>query len=240
MNNQIFTSKNKVSDFVNNNPDHAIDIFNNLGIDFCCGGGKSLKLACEEKNLNHSQVLDDLNANSENTGEVDSGAWSQLGLTDLVNHIETTHHKFLHDTLPQLTDSMTKVLAAHGKKHPELFELEKTIGILRDDLEPHMMKEENVLFPMIKSLEGSLANGGSPCGSIANPIRVMVMEHDNVAQVLKKLNALTNSYSPPQDACETYKYLYKKLMEVESDTHLHIHKENNALFPQALEKIAQS
>jgi len=238
MNNQNFTSQNKVSEFVNKNPHHAIEVFNNLGIDFCCRGAKTLKLACEEKELDHKQVLNDLNAYSENSEEANKGDWTQLGLTELIDHIETTHHKYLKDNLPQLTEAMAKVVAAHGKNHPELIELEETIRYLREDLEPHMLKEEKALFPMVKSLHGDRENGMSLCGSVANPIRVMMTEHDNVATLLNKIHALTNSYSPPEDACETYKFLYKKLKEMEADIHLHVHKENNLLFPQALGKIA--
>ena len=238
MSNQSLTSENKVSDFVNKYQDHAIEIFNKSGIDFCCGGAKTLKVACEEKTLNHDQILNDLISHSEKPSKTDLKDWAQLSLTDLVNHIETIHHRYLDEALPKLTESMAKVLSAHGKNHPELLELEKNIEALRFDLEPHMMKEEQVLFHMIKDLEGSTANGGCPCDSLENPIKRMIQEHDSVAEILQKINAVTNNYSPPEDACETYKYLFKKLKEVESDTHLHVHKENNLLFPKALNEVA--
>jgi regulator of cell morphogenesis and NO signaling len=238
MNGQNLTSQNKVSDFVNKYQDHAIDVFYKAGIDFCCGGGNSLETACKEKGLDQQKIFNELEDLPEKSSDSGFEDWTQFSLTELIDHIESVHHKFLDDALPQLTDLMTKVLSAHGKNHPELFDLEKAIADLDYDLEPHLMKEERVLFQMIKDLEGSITNGGCPCDSIENPIKVMIQEHDAVAEILQRITKLTNNYSPPEDACETYKLLFKKLKEVEADTHLHIHKENNLLFPKALNEVA--
>jgi regulator of cell morphogenesis and NO signaling len=238
MNDKFLTNQNKVSDFVNQYKDHAVQIFYKTGIDFCCGGAQSLATACDEKNLDQNKVLKELTNIAEKSNDSAIEDWTQFTLAELIDHIEAVHHKFLDVALPQLTDLITKVLSAHGKNHPELKELEKAIADLNYDLEPHLMKEERVLFQMIKDLEGSLANGGCPCDSIENPIRVMLQEHDAVAVILQRINTVTNNFSPPDDACETYKLLFKKLKEVESDTHLHIHKENNLLFPKALKEVA--
>ena len=196
------------------------------------------RLKEKEKDLDKEKILNELKNLPEKLNDSGFEDWTQLSLTELIDHIESKHHKFLDDALPQLTELMTKVLSAHGKNHTELYELEKAIADLNFDLEPHLMKEERVLFQMIKDLEGSLANGGCPCDSIENPIRVMIQEHDAVAVILQKIKTITNNFSPPEDACETYKFLFKKLREVESDTHLHIHKENNLLFPKALNEVA--
>ncbi|MGV7222621.1 MAG: iron-sulfur cluster repair di-iron protein [Nitrospinales bacterium] len=238
MNDQNLTSQNKVSDFVNKYQDHAIDIFYKSGIDFCCGGTKSLETSCKEKDLDQEKVLNELINLPENSKDTGNEDWTQFTLTELIDNIESIHHKFLDDALPQLTDLITKVISAHGKNHPELYELEKTIADLNYDLEPHLMKEERVLFQMLKDLEGSVANGGCPCDSVENPIKIMIQEHDAVAVILQRINTVTNNFSPPEDACETYKLLFKKLREVETDTHLHIHKENNLLFPKALNEVA--
>ena len=238
MNNQNLTSKNKVSDFVNQFQDHAIDIFYKSGIDFCCDGAQSLETACKEKDLDQEQILNELNNLSEKSDDSSMEDWTQFSLTKLIDHIESVHHKYLDVALPQLTELMTKVLSAHGKNHPELFELEKAIADLNYDFEPHLMKEERVLFQMIKNLEGSMANGSCPCDSIENPVRIMIQEHDAVAVILQRIKTVTNNYSPPEDACETYILLFKNLNEVKTDTHLHIHKENNLLFPKALNEVA--
>jgi regulator of cell morphogenesis and NO signaling len=239
MNYPGFTSQNKVSDFVNKNPDHAIDYFNNLGIDFCCGGAKTLKQACEEKKLDHEQILSQLNDPSKISKKDNCKDWTQLTPAKLTDHIVSSHHKYLSEALPRVTEAMEKVVRAHGKNHPELLELEKNIRLLREDLEPHMLKEEKVLFPMIRKMEGNLEGGMPLSRLVANPIRVMRSEHDKVAELLQNIKTLTNNYTPPEDACGTFTFLYQKLKELESDTHLHVHKENNLLFPQALNEVNQ-
>ena len=232
MNTQELTSQNNVGDFVNRYPDQAIAIFNGLGIDFCCGGNLSLKRACDEKNIDPEQILSQLMDSSEASSVATD--WAQLDLTQLVDHIVSTHHNYLKDALPRITEAMKKVVNAHGKNHPQLFELEKLVQALREDLEPHLMKEENVLFPMIRKMNADPQAGTSHCGSLANPIRVMLSEHDNAGILLEKIKALSYNYSLPDDACATFTFLYQQLRELEADTHLHVHKENNLLFPQVL------
>ncbi len=232
------TGNNQVSAFVNNNPDHAIGIFNSLGIDFCCGGAKTLALACEELALDLEQVLGRLNASVPDTHMDKTCDWTRLNLPELTDHIIMVHHKYLQDALPQVEGLIEKVIHAHGGNHPELFALKKAFIALKEDLEPHMMKEENILFPMIHRLEGGLEPETSHCRSVANPIRVMMADHDNVGMLLEEIKTLTDNYSPPEDGCTTYRLLHEKLKEVESDIHLHIHKENNLLFPQALDQSA--
>lgn len=129
---------------------------------------------------------------------------------------------------------------AHAKNHPELIELQKNIKFLREDLEPHMLMEENILFPMIRKIDETIEAEGAHCGSVANSIRVMMAEHDNAGKLLNSIKNLTNNYSPPEGACGTYIFLCQNLKELESNTHLHVHKENNLLFPQALNKVQQN
>jgi regulator of cell morphogenesis and NO signaling len=238
MNYPNLTEENQVKDFVNENLELAARVFNDLNIDFCCGGGRTLKSACEEKGLVPGEVLEKLNQApkaSEADGGDDLDAYS---LSELVDHIVTVHHKYLEKSLPRVTETLEKVIGAHGKNHPELFELKKAVGALREDLEPHMLKEENILFPMIKQLDESLDAAGAHCGPIGNPIRVMRMEHDHAGEILKRIRSLTQDFSPPADGCETFKFLYNALKELEADVHLHIHKENNLLFPEALSTVS--
>ena len=236
MNDTKLTSENPVSDFVNQNPDHAVGIFNNLDIDYCCGGGKTLKLACEEKALDPEEILRQLNNISAKPVENDDEGWALLGLSELVDHLVAVHHEYLKKAFPQLESLMEKVVGAHAKNHPELLQLQTALNTLRQDLEPHMLKEENILFPMIKNLEGSLDPVASHCGSVANPIRVMMADHDHAATLLEKIKTLRNNYSPPEDGCGSYRLLFEKLKELVMDTHLHVHKENNLLFPQVLKE----
>jgi len=234
------TEENQVKDFVNENADLAIKIFNDLDIDFCCGGGRTLKTACEEKGLDAGQVLERLRGAAQASKADESDDWASYSLSELVDHIVSVHHKYLEQSLPRVAETLEKVIGAHGRNHPELFELKKAFVALREDLEPHMMKEERILFPMIRQLDESVEAGGAHCGPIANPIRVMRMDHDRAGGLLKRIRSLTQDYTPPQDGCETYKYLFSALRELEADVHLHIHKENNLLFPEALGSVTMN
>jgi regulator of cell morphogenesis and NO signaling len=229
------TQENPIRDFVNENPLRTIPVLKNLGIDFCCGGGKSLQRACEENQLNPEEVLQELKNAAVQDSKPDQQDWNSMNPPDLIHHIVETHHSYLNKALPEITETLEKVLQAHGENHPELSQLQETFLTLRQDLEPHMWKEENILFPRISSLhEENQLISGMPSNSVENPIRVMLSDHDHVGALLATIRKLTHDYRPPQDACQTFKYLYIKLNELEDDTHLHIHKENNLLFQKAL------
>ena len=240
MNYPNLTEENPVKDFVNANALLATKIFNDLDIDFCCGGARTLRSACEEKGLVPGEVLQRLHGAPQSSENGGSDDWASYSLTDLVDHIVTVHHKYLTQTLPRLAETLEKVIGAHGKNHPELFELKKAFLALREDLEPHLLKEENILFPMIKRLDETLEPQGAHCGGISNPIRVMLREHDRAGEILKRIRSLTQDYSPPKDGCETYNFLYNALKELEEDVHLHIHKENNLLFPEVLKEASSN
>jgi len=209
-------------------------LFEELQIDYCCGGDRPLKQACREQSLDPLQIvarLEQVAAPATNEATTD---WTTASLSDLCDHIEATHHQFLKTELPRLDELIVKVLAAHGPAHPELHDVQQVFGRLRDDLEPHMMKEERILFPAIRQLEQSGAVPQFPFGSVANPIRMMEHEHDVVGNALKDLRRFTGNYSPPDDACNAYRNLLDGLAGLETDLHRHIHKENNVLFPKAI------
>ena len=149
----------------------------------------------------------------------------------LVDHIETTHHRYLWDELPRVTALVDKIVSVHGERHPELTEIATCFAEVRADLEPHMAKEERVLFPMIRQLATASEVPTFHCGSLRNPIAVMLSEHDAVGDLLARLRLLTDGYTPPADGCATYVACFSAMAELEADTHLHIHKENNVLFP---------
>jgi regulator of cell morphogenesis and NO signaling len=205
-----------------------------LGIDTCCGGNKSLTEACGEKGLDPEVVLKELVPVEEPAGSVEEEKdWSDADLTDLVTHIEETHHVYLKKALPKLSSLIEKVVEAHGKRHPELSFLKKVFALLRADLEPHMMKEERVLFPMIRQIESGAGLEEFHCGT-QGPINVMRMEHQRAETLQEKLRKITNNFTAPEDGCKTYGLMMEALESLDADLNVHIYKENEVLFPRVL------
>jgi regulator of cell morphogenesis and NO signaling len=165
-------------------------------------------------------------------GDGPAADWAALEPAELADHIVATHHAYLHEELPLLDALAAKVLAVHGDRHLELQEVRQLVAAVRADLEPHLMKEERVLFPAVRALVGGRRD--FPFGSIANPVRMMEVEHDRAGQLLADLRRATNHYSVPTDGCASYRSLYERLDRLEHDTHVHIHKENHVLFPAAV------
>lgn len=210
-----------------------------LGIDTCCGGQKTLAEACAELGLDPEDVLKQLIA-PEPEGSKESSAkpqaerdWSQSTLSELIDHIETTHHLYVKKALPHLTDLMTRVVGAHGERHPEVLQLDELVRRIVADMGPHLMKEEQILFPAMKKMDVSLES--FHCGSIQSPIRVMKADHDNLENLFSEIRKQTRDFTLPEDACKTWHALYEGLKQLGKDTHLHVHKENNILFPMAIE-----
>lgn len=203
-----------------------------LGLDYCCGGQQRLCDAVRAAGLDLDAVVAALESVD---AEPDDEDWTTMGPADLVDHLEATHHAYLREALPRLGALVDKVTGVHGERHPELAEVRTLFGSLRADLEPHLMKEERILFPMVRELVTATTAPNFHCGSLANPIRVMLAEHDMAGELLARLRAVTDGYTVPGDACASYEALYRGLAELEADTHLHVHKENNLLFPAVLE-----
>lgn len=199
-----------------------------FGLDYCCGGGRTLADACRDLDLAPTTVLQQL-VRLEPQPEPD---WASMAPDALVDHLEATHHAYLHAELPRLSALADKVVAAHGSRHPELAEARRTYEAIRADLEPHLAKEEQVLFPMVRALAAATTTAPEfHCGTLQNPISVMLSEHDQVGDLLATLRRLTEGYQAPADGCASYRALFDGLAELEADTHLHVHKENNVLFP---------
>ena len=209
-------------------------VFESLKIDYCCGGKISLKLACEKRGVEVGEVLQTLIHSDEQADVGQLVDVDSMGLTELADHIEATHHAYLRQELPRLHVMTEKVAQVHGDKDERLFQMRKAFVALKAELEPHMMKEEQILFPMVRQLEASTERQKFHCGSIANPIRQMEYEHDQAGDALAILNASTDAYTPPDWACNTYRAMLVSLAQLEADLHQHIHKENNVLFPKAL------
>ncbi len=202
-------------------------VLESFGLDYCCGGRRRLDDACRGLGVDPVAVLGALQT-LEPGPEPD---WASMDPAALVDHLEAVHHAYLHTELGRLDALADKVVAAHGERHPELREIRATYRALRADLEPHLMKEEQVLFPMIRDLATATIPPTFHCGSLQNPISVMMAEHDRAGELLAQLRVLTDGYRTPEDGCASYRAFSDGLAELEADTHLHVHKENNVLFP---------
>ena len=218
----------------------ATRVFEKLGIDYCCGGNKSIEQACGEANLKIQQVLESLNlALSASDSRQEGKTWLTEPLADLIAHINTTHHKYTREEIGRLRPLFDKVCNVHGDKHSELQQLRHDFHALAQELSTHMMKEEVVLFPYIERMEEAVIAREpvlpAPFGTVRNPVAMMMHEHDSAGNLLRSMRDLSNGYQPPANACVSYKTLYSALAEFERDLHQHIHLENNILFPRAIE-----
>ncbi|MFO7628662.1 MAG: iron-sulfur cluster repair di-iron protein [Prochlorococcaceae cyanobacterium] len=226
-----FTPSTSLAEIASTNPSLTREL-ERLGLDYCCGGKRSLAEACQQQGLDPVAIAAELAALP--VAAEPAADWIGLPPEALVDHLEATHHEFLKRELPRLSELAAKVSRAHGAKHPELVEAAQVLAEIRADLEPHLRKEEEVLFPMIRTLASATSRPSFHGGSIANPIVVMEQEHTAVGALLERLRQLTGGYQAPEDTCASTRALLAGLAELEADTHLHIHKENNHLFPAVL------
>lgn len=212
----------------------TIAVFQRHGIDFCCRGGRPLADACAEKGLSFAALREELAAAAEGPAE-ETRAWDEAPLGELIDHVLDRYHARLREELPRLGAMAARVLEVHGDKHPEtLPALAATFDGLRAELDAHMAKEEQVLFPAVRRLEAAPTVGARlPSPPLAAPIAAMEHEHEDAGRALDELRRLTGGYQPPAGACTTFRGLYHGLAELEADLHRHIHLENNVLFPRA-------
>ncbi len=232
------TTEKTVRELALENP-AATRVFERLGIDYCCGGNKSLEEACRTAKLPIERVLDALEVadQSARASRVDRD-WQIEPLAELVAHIKSTHHKYVREEIARLGPLFDKVCSVHGKNHPEVLDIQGIFRGLAEELTMHLMKEEVVLFPYIVRMEESIIQHEpvlpSPFGSVANPISMMEHEHDSAGNALRAMRETSSGYLAPAEACVSYKTLYTALAEFEADLHQHIHLENNILFPRAV------
>lgn len=215
-------------------------VFEKLGIDYCCGGGSSLSDACTEHGIELDHLVEMLDSEENRTAGV-RGAdldFPGMSLAALSDHIVREHHVFTRDENERITALLEKVCSVHGDNHGELFEIQMIFGMMRLELENHMLKEERMLFPYISLMESSIRFGQpvppAPFGSTQNPIKVMLSEHDAAAEQLREMRRLSGDFTLPADACTSYRTLYEAMEGLEKDLHEHIHLENNLLFPKAI------
>ena len=209
-------------------------IFEDYGIDFCCGGKIPLETACEKKKIPVEEVVRRLLDLEETISAENELNFDAMPLDALADHIEAKHHDHLRTELPRLQAMAKKVAAVHGDKDERLAQIETVLNALVEELMSHMMKEEQILFPVIRRMVHNEFDVAIPCGALSGPITVMEHEHENAGDALETLKTLTDSYTPAAEACNTWRALFDGLRELELDMHLHIHKENSILFPKAL------
>jgi regulator of cell morphogenesis and NO signaling len=217
-------------------------VFKNHKIDYCCQGNRSIKEVAEKHRLEADTLLQEIDqVQQEPTNDnIDFKSWP---IDLLADYIEKKHHRYVEERIPVLKQYLDKLCKVHGERHPELLEINEHFIASAGELAMHMKKEELVLFPwvrkMVKARQQNEPLGKPHFGSVNNPISTMMQEHDNEGERFRKISALSDQFTPPADACNTYHVGFSLLQEFEEDLHRHIHLENNILFPkaEALEKV---
>ena len=211
-------------------------IFSKYGIDFCCRGNRTIEEATEKKDTDTKVIMEQINAvlATNNNNTIDFNSWP---IDLLVDYIEKTHHRYVEEKTQVLLPFLNKLCKVHGANHPELFEINELFIGCSGELAQHMKKEELILFPFIKKMVKATLSDElitqPHFGTVENPIAIMMHEHDAEGERFRKIDQLTNNYTPGPDACNTYRVPYAMLQEFEQDLHKHIHLENNILFPKA-------
>ena len=211
----------------------AATIFKAHKIDFCCKGNRSIEDVCETAQLDANQIIEELILATTKTEQqtTDFKSWDSDLLAD---YIEKKHHRYVEKKIPELKAYLSKVAKVHGERHPELIEIEQLFTASAQELLSHMKKEETILFPYVRTMAADAQTQQPHFGTVQNPIKMMMHEHDTEGERFRKISSLSNNYTPPLDACTTYKVAFSMLKEFEDDLHLHIHLENNILFPKAI------
>jgi regulator of cell morphogenesis and NO signaling len=218
----------------------ATRVFEKFGVDYCCGGDRPLAEACEMAGITMEEVASSFEQyETLSQAQLNAQDWRVESLSQLVTHIVNKHHRFTREELDGIEPLLAKVCSVYGERRPELLRIKALFADLKHELDLHMMKEENVLFPFIRQMETATISGlPAPVpmfGTVRNPVRMMMTEHDGAGEVLRTFRQLSNDYNLPPDACASYQSLYSRLEALEQDLHQHIHLENNILFPRAIE-----
>lgn len=212
----------------------SIPILERLGLDYCCGGRQTLAAACEAHSLDAEVIFAEIQSRENEPATPVAQSWETATMTELADHIEQTHHKFVRDALARLNVVIPRVVAAHGAKDPRLADLAQVVRTFEEEMRDHMVREERVLFPWLRRLERKSEIQSTPPWSVRRPISCMVHDHDDAGAALARMRSLTDNFIPPPNACTTYRSMLRTLEELEQDTHIHVHKENEILFPAGI------
>lgn len=216
----------------------TIAVFERFGVDYCCGGKRSVRDAAERAGVEPRTLVDEVSRAASEPSEGEQRAPAEQSLRALIRHINDSHHVFTRSAIDVIERTLPKVLAAHGSTHPELSAIGDATRALVEDLGPHLLREERVLFPWIEAAEAAIQRGerppSAPFGSVQNPVRVMDAEHLEVARLLETLTRLTAGYEIPAWACPTATALFRTLGQLDHDLRRHVHLESNVLFPRAI------
>lgn len=229
-----YTENSLIRDIVNERPKSS-DLFKGYRIDFCCGGNRPLGDAAAERNINIETLLEELAVVYEKgkNETIDLEFWTNSDSESLVNHIMEKYHRGLEEELPALSPYVTKVARVHGDNHPELIRVNELFHALKQELLEHTGKEDTKIFPMLLKLDSS---EGEERQEMINEILELEKEHDAAGAILREIREITSDFALPADACGTYTLVYKRLEALEGETFMHVHLENNILFPRYLEK----
>ena len=211
-------------------------VFKKYGIDFCCKGGRTIADACEKKGIDEQKIYEEIeNLPKSGGANIDFTSWP---LDLLADYVEKTHHRYVEEKTPVLQAFLDKLCKVHGDRHPELFEIRELFDESAKDLAAHMKKEELILFPFVRNMIKAQQTGEAlrqpHFGTVENPVNMMQHEHTVEGERFEKIATLTDGYTPPADACNTYKVAFAMLQDFENDLHTHIHLENNILFPKSV------
>jgi regulator of cell morphogenesis and NO signaling len=236
------TGETKVKEIAAANP-RATRILEQAGVDYCCGGNKSLHDACAHVGVSEEEIMERLRENKADVEPADKN-WASAPLGDLTQHIREKHHRYVREAVQRVPALLTRVKTKHGNNHPEIAEIEDLFLKIGRDMTMHMQTEEQILFPYIEALERA-ANGEAVLEppffqAVRNPVQAMMEEHDAAAALVNQIHAASSAYTPPANACASYQALYRDLQEFEADLHEHVHLENNILFPRAIEMEAET
>jgi regulator of cell morphogenesis and NO signaling len=232
---KIISSEKTIEEIIAMNP-AATETFNRIGIDYCCGGKVTLAEACKNRGLDTLAIVKMLQGiSASKMDSTEAKSCEEMSPSELVDHIEQTHHALLWKELERLDALTDKVARVHGPGDSRLAQVRETFLDLAREISDHMRKEENILFPLIREIQKSPEGFESHCGSVANPIRQMDSEHEDAGIAFLKLRKLTDGFNPPPHACYSYRAMLTGLEEMESNLHEHMRKESLILFPKIID-----
>lgn len=239
MNSAKVSGESTIGQLVVERPDRA-RVFEELGIDYCCGGKQTLSDACRATGLKLPAVIALLDAAKQKSSDEESRDVQTMGLTELADHIERTHHVYLKKELPRIQGMLDRIAVAHGGKDARLLQLPRVYSSFQTELLSHTENEEKFLFPLIRKIDSESGDGPGAGGEVANPIRAMEIEHQHAGDALQAMRKLTDDFAHRSDMCNTHRAAMDSLKELEKDLHRHVHKENHILFPRAIEAANHS